>query len=276
MTVVFAVVAAVGYGISDFLAGSVSRRAAVTQVTTAVQLAALVPAMVVALASGTAPSWSAIGWGALAGAGVTVGSLALYRGLAEGRMSVVAPVSAIAGAVLPVLIGPLTGERLYATAIVGIAVGVPAVVLVAAAPSGGEPRSGGSPLRDLVFGTVGGLGFSVMYVGYGLAEETSAWPVAVSLMVSATSMAVIALVGTGRVTPESLKLPLLAGIVAGTAALFFRSAASGGALAVTSIITSLYPGVTVLLAALALREPIGRIRACGLALTLVAVVLIGL
>jgi drug/metabolite transporter (DMT)-like permease len=115
-----------------------------------------------------------------------------------------------------------------------------------------------------------------MYVGYGLADETSAWPVAVSLLVSATAMAVIAVVATGRLTPAGLRLPLVAGIVAGTSALFFRSAASGGALAVSSIVTSLYPGVTVLLAALVLREPIGRLRACGLALTLVAVVLIGL
>jgi drug/metabolite transporter (DMT)-like permease len=191
-------------------------------------------------------------------------------------MSVVAPVSAVAGATLPVLIGPLTGERLYATAIVGIAVGIAAVLLVATAPSGGEPRPGGGPLRDLAFGVVGGLGFSVMYVGYGLADGTSAWPVAVSLLVSATAMAVVAVVTTGRLTPAALGLPLVAGVAAGTSALFFRSAASGGALAVSSIVTSLYPGVTVLLAALVLREPIGRLRACGLALTLVAVVLIGL
>ncbi|MCW2610293.1 MAG: EamA family transporter [Cryptosporangiaceae bacterium] len=284
MTLALALVAAVGYGISDFLAGLSCRRAPVTQVTAAVQLAALVPAVGIAVASGTAPSWSVVGWGALAGGGVAIGSVALYLGLSRGRMSVVAPVSAVAGAALPVLIGPLTGERLYATAIVGIAVGIPAVLLVATAPSGGgeprpgggEPRPGGGPLRDLAFGVVGGLGFSVMYVGYGLADETSAWPVAVSLLVSATAMAVMAVVATGRLTPAALRLPLLAGIVAGTSALFFRSAASGGALAVSSIVTSLYPGVTVLLAALVLREPIGRLRACGLALTLVAVVLIGL
>jgi drug/metabolite transporter (DMT)-like permease len=277
MTLALALVAAVGYGISDFLAGLSCRRAPVTQVTAAVQLAALVPAVGIAVASGTTPSWSVVGWGALAGGGVAIGSVALYLGLSRGRMSVVAPVSAVAGAALPVLIGPLTGERLYATAIVGIAVGIPAVLLVATAPSGGgEPRPGGGPLRDLAFGVVGGLGFSVMYVGYGLADETSAWPVAVSLLVSATAMAVIAVVATGRLTPAALRLPLVAGIVAGTSALFFRSAASGGALAVSSIVTSLYPGVTVLLAALVLREPIGRLRACGLALTLVAVVLIGL
>jgi drug/metabolite transporter (DMT)-like permease len=276
MTLALALVAAVGYGISDFLAGVSCRRAPVTQVTAAVQLAALVPAVGIAVASGTTPSWSVVGWGALAGGGVAIGSVALYLGLSRGRMSVVAPVSAVAGAALPVLIGPLTGERLYATAIVGIAVGIPAVLLVATAPSGGGESRPGGPLRDLAFGVVGGLGFSVMYVGYGLADETSAWPVAVSLLVSATAMAVIAVVATGRLTPAALRLPLVAGIVAGTSALFFRSAASGGALAVSSIVTSLYPGVTVLLAALVLREPIGRLRACGLALTLVAVVLIGL
>jgi drug/metabolite transporter (DMT)-like permease len=276
MTLALALVAAFGYGISDFLAGLSCRRAPVTQVTAAVQLAALVPAVGFAVASGTAPSWPVVGWGALAGAGVAIGSVALYLGLARGRMSVVAPVSAVAGATLPVLIGPLTGERLYATAIVGIAVGIPAVLLVATAPSGGEPRPGGGPLRDLAFGVVGGLGFSVMYVGYGLADGTSAWPVAVSLLVSATAMAVVAVVTTGRLTPAALGLPLVAGVAAGTSALFFRSAASGGALAVSSIVTSLYPGVTVLLAALVLREAIGRLRACGLALTLVAVVLIGL
>jgi drug/metabolite transporter (DMT)-like permease len=275
MTLVLALVAAVGYGISDFLGGFASRRAAVVQVTAAVQLAALVPALGVALAGGAAPTWSAAGWGSLAGAGVAAGSFALYRGLAGGRMTIVAPVSAVAGAILPVLIGPLTGELLYATAIVGIAVGIPAVILIAMAPGGGEPRSGGNPLRDVAFGVVSGLCFSVMYVAYGLAEATSAWPVAVSLLVSATAMAVLAVVATGRVTPVALALPLAAGAVAGTAALFFRSAASGGALAVSSIITSLYPGVTVLLAAVALREPIGRIRACGLVLALVAVVLIG-
>ena len=110
MSLYFALPGALSYGLADFAGGLATRRAPVFVVTAVVQVAglvALLPAM--PLAGGTL-SWAAVGWGVLAAAGGTGGLLLYLRALAVGPMGVVAPLSAVVGAGLPLLVGLLAGS----------------------------------------------------------------------------------------------------------------------------------------------------------------------
>src|SRR4051812_50168373 len=148
MSVVFALPAALAFGLADFAGGIVARRNPVLVVAAVMQatgLVALLPAL--ALLPG---AWSigAVGTGAAAGI-AGVGGLLLYlRGLAVGPMGLVAPLSAVVGAGLPLAIGMLGGERPGPLAWVAIGVALVAIVLApAGGPGAGGPRAGAAPGR---------------------------------------------------------------------------------------------------------------------------------
>src|SRR5689334_13873653 len=111
MGVVLALGAAIAYGLSDFVGGLASRRTTPWPVAFLAAVGGLVGAAGIALVRGGDPVAADLAWGAAAGVGSGAGSVFLYRGLATGRMSVVAPVSAVGAAVLPVVVGLATGER---------------------------------------------------------------------------------------------------------------------------------------------------------------------
>src|SRR4051794_9809847 len=141
MAVLLGLLAALSYGASDFSAGLGSRRLAPGPVTLMVQALAVVTALVgVVLLPGDGPAGDALAWGALAGVGSALGTLALYRGLAVGAMSPVAACSAVLAAVLPALVGLLSGDRLSFLVALGIVIALPAIALVSwsGGPSGGS------------------------------------------------------------------------------------------------------------------------------------------
>src|SRR5687767_11341729 len=111
MVVILSLCAALAYGLSDFVGGLLTRRASAWAVAGTSQAAATVLAFGILIArsgeSGSAP----LLWGVLGGIGSGIGNVSIYRGLAGGRMAVVAPVSAMAAAALPALVGLATGER---------------------------------------------------------------------------------------------------------------------------------------------------------------------
>ena len=111
MALVLSLCAAVAYGLSDFVGGVVTRRASAWAVAATSQAAASVLTIVLAATNLGDPTVSDLWWGALAGLGSGAGNVLIYQGLARGRMAVVAPLSAVAAAALPVLVGLSTGER---------------------------------------------------------------------------------------------------------------------------------------------------------------------
>ena len=130
--VVLSLCSAVAYGLSDFLGGLFARRANVWAVSAASQgTAAMLTALLVA-GNLDESSSAALAWGVLGGLGSGAGNVLIYRGRAQSRMAVVAPISAIAAAALPVLVGFATGERLVRAQGIGLALGLAAVVLIAA------------------------------------------------------------------------------------------------------------------------------------------------
>lgn len=265
---------AASWGAGDFTGGLASRRAPVLGVLVVGQATGTALVALAALLAGeTRPSAAALAWAALAGASGAVGLGALYRGLAVGRMAVVAPVSAVLAAAIPVLAGAI-GEGLPpAATLAGFALALAGIWLVAGA--GGSEAAGGR--AGLGLALVAGLGFGgflvLMHRG---AEEGAFWPLccargtAVALSLSA------ALALRRRWAPPRAALPLLLGsgaLDAGGNA-FFVLAGRAGRLDVAAVLSSLYPAATVVLAALVLRERVSRRQGAGLAAALAAIVLI--
>jgi drug/metabolite transporter (DMT)-like permease len=275
MAILFALLAALGYGSSDFCAGLLSRRYAPEPVSGIVILVELLTTIVgVILVGGHGPRPGALEWGALSGLGGGGGTLLLYRGLAAGDMAVTATLSAVIAAVVPALVGIALGDHLAIAAVVGIAAAVPAIALVSWQPSS---RAGGSR-AGAAYGLLAGCGFALLFIALDRAGTRSgAWPLlpgqTVGLLV-VTPGAVRGLRRGTRLRTRDLSLAVAAGVVVGTAALIYLAATGHGALAIVAVVTSLYPAFTVLLARIVLSERWSRRQAVGLLIAVVAVVLV--
>jgi len=273
MVVALALGAALAYGLSDFLGGLAARRLHVTIVTLVVQAAGAVLALAVAVGAGAASSGTVAAWGAVAGVGSAVGTLALYRGLAVGRMAVVAPVSAVTTAAIPAVVGIIGGEQLSALGWVGVAVAVPATVLVSRVPDSHEGPTG---VREAL---LAGVGFAVLFLGLHRAGTgAGTWPVAWEMVVSTALLVPFAWVAwRGPQRGSWSRTPVLTALVGSVLVLagsqLFLVASSHG-LAIASVVTSMYPAFTVLLAIGVLRERTGPAQAVGLGLAAASVALL--
>jgi len=212
-----------------------------------------------------------VGWSVATGVAGVIGISALYAGLAAGRMSVVAPVTGVLAAVIPVAVGIVLEGLPGAEVLVGIGLALIAVVLVSRV--GGE-TSGSSGLRfALVAGCALGL-FNVL-----IAQVTPGLVFGPLAILRATQALLI--VGFIVVARASWRLPgsivpgvLLIGVLDMSGNAFFIAARQAGELAIAATLSSLYPVTTTILAALVLRERIGRSHAVGIALAGLAVALI--
>jgi drug/metabolite transporter (DMT)-like permease len=277
--VLLALASAAAYGLSDFLGGLFAKRHSAWTIALWGQLGALLTAGVVALAVGGAPLPVDLLWAVVAGVGSALGGAFLYRGLAGGRMSVVAPISAVVSAAVPVAAGVAAGERPAPLAWAGIAVGLVAIWLVARSPDPAEARPRGRTGASIRDGVLAGAGFGLAFAAIGqVREEAGLWPNAVSMLV-----AVVVLLGTALIVRAPLTLPprraglaLLPGVLGALALTLFLLASQQGLLTVVAVISSLYPATTVILAAAVLRERIHPGQAIGLAACATAVALVAL
>jgi drug/metabolite transporter (DMT)-like permease len=277
MAVLLALLSALVWGASDFCGGLASRRSTAYAVVIGSQAIGLVALFAVLPAIGGSVVPADMAWGAAAGVCGSTGLVVFYRAMAHGVMSVVAPVTSVCAAAVPVLAGVVFGERIGVAAAVGIVLALVAVVLVAA--EGGlrslrtvRPAGLGAPLFA---GAMFGLFFVLLHrtgSGAGL------WPLVPARLVSVLLVGVVVLARREKLPlPRSAVLPLvLAGVgdMAGNA--LFLLASQRGDLAITGVLASLYPASTVLLAQLVLRERLARSQAAGLATAAAAVVLIAL
>lgn len=274
MAILLGLCAALLYGGSDFGGGLATRRVGTFAVNLAgsVAAAALIWA-VLAVSHGTAPTPRAIAWGLVSGLGGATGSLVLYRGLARGRMSVVGPVSAVGSATVPVIVALALGERPGVSAAAGVLVALPAIALVASTGSG--TRGG---LRSaLLDGLTAGAAFGLMFVALAQAgQHAGLWPVASEQTSSLLVVLVAAIVSHAPLglTVRNALPPALLGVAGVVATLSYFYATRFGTLATVAILTSLYPGVTVVLARVVLRERFGTVQRVGLGLCAFAVIAI--
>src|SRR5262245_43800411 len=230
-------------------------------------------AVLVAVHGEGPPRLHYLGIAVLAGLCGTVGLAALYRGLAVGDMSVVAPISATA-AVVPVLVGVATGDRPSAGQGVGIAMALGGVVLVSL-----EPRAGGARGRAAGVGlaVVAALSFGVLLVALDAASEGDPlWSTLVMRSTSLTLFVVAALVVRPSFALAAADVGALAviGLLDAGGNALFALASTRGLLTVVAVLAQLYPVVTVLLARFLLGERVSGSQRVGVAGALAGVALI--
>jgi drug/metabolite transporter (DMT)-like permease len=285
LAILLALASAFSYGGSDFAAGLASRRISVMMVSFLATSASLLLTLAVLPAVAAAnPTAAALTWGAVAGLGGMGGAIALYLGFRRAEFSVAGPLSAVSAAGLSVIAGVLLGERPSALSLTGIGIALPAIVLVslAASPSANADRK---PLAGVAAGLTAGAGFALLFVGLDRAGSASGlWPVlsgqAAEVLVLGVVLAAIRgfsnhPFGTGR-RLATAALAVITGLTGGAGTILYFLATHHGFLAITAVLTSLYPAVTIALARLLASEKLSAARLAGLILAGLAVTLIAL
>ena len=221
------------------------------------------------------PSWTAVGWAALAGSAGIVALGAFYRALAIGTMSVVAPISATAAAV-PVLVGLAEGERPGGLQIAGMAAALAGVILASREPV----EEGCPPANRAAIGLalVAAAGFGTFFVGIDRASATAEvpWVIVVQRCCSVSLLVIATLVVRPSLPRDGASLLVLAavGLLDLGANGLYALATTHGLLSVVSVLGSLYPAVTVVLARFVLAERIARVQEVGVVLALAGVIAI--
>lgn len=282
-----ALVAALFYGVGDFVGGAASRRASALSVLLVSIPLGLVCVTAIAVVEGGTPDARGLGWGLASGLASGAGFLAFYRALAQGPMSVVAPVAALAGTIVPVAAGLALGERPNAGALAGVALCVGAIGLVSVERGGG--RSSRGPTGGPVLALIGGAGFGVFFVLLRQAGEGGGlWPLVTSRagVFAVVLGAVVVLGATGRRSQRAglrglrdgrtLALVVGAGVLDVVANVAYFKASTAGLLTVVAVLTSLYPAITVLLARIMHGERLRLVQRVGLGVALTGVALVTL
>jgi uncharacterized membrane protein len=273
LAVLLSLIAATSYGLGDFVGGTLSKRTSPWAVVLVAQSTGALAVLVVALVRGGDPHGVDYLWAVGAGVCNGIGTTFLYRGLSSGRMGVVAPISGVGAAALPVLVGVAAGERPGVLVWLGIAAALPGIWLVSREP--GAPA--GAPAQGFVDGVLAGVGFGGLFVCLAqIPEEAGFLPLALNQVVATIAVVVVASAVRAPWVPRDpvVALATASGVLGALATLTFLMATQTGFLTVAAVITSLYPAVTVILAAAVLREHVHKGQAYGLVFCLAAVALV--
>ena len=262
------------WGTADFLGGVSARRLPLVTVSLVSQAAGLVfVALVVAFQGGGPAESGAVTFGLAGGFVGALGLSALYRALAIGRMSLVAPTAALSGTI-PVAWGLLRGDRPGPVQLLGVVLAIAGIVLAARTPD----HTGSRNTRGLGLALVAAvtLGAFVVFLDEA-ARSDPAWAALMVRTGAITVLGVVALVTRPSlaVGPTDATRLISLGVLDNAGNLAFAYAAyAGGMLALTSVLGSLYPVATVLLARFVLHERLARLQAVGVAAALAGVALI--
>jgi drug/metabolite transporter (DMT)-like permease len=280
MVTILASLAAVLYGTADFLGGAASRRATAISLLAVNTPAGVALMVVVALvAGGPPPAGGSLAWGAVGGAAGGAGLIIFYAGLAAGPMSVVAPVSALAGTLLPVGVALAGGERPGVAVLAGSALCLAAIALVSMEPNGSRVVSARAT-RGLLTGLVSGVMFGLFFVCIRNAGHAGGlWPLVAS---RGAGMAVaFGAAAWTRTRPvwwgrdrTAFWMALASGSVDVTANVAYLLATQRGMFSLAVVLTALYPAVTVLLARVVLGERMRPVQRAGLVLAAAGIVLV--
>ncbi len=281
LAALFGLSGAIVYGAADFFGGLSSRRVGAVRAAALAALAGLAVLVLALPLLGARWSGDALVFGALSGVAGAVALSLLYACLAIGPMSVLAPITALVSAVVPMGWGFLRGERVGPLGSIGLAAALVAVVLVALVP---ERTAARATPRGVAMAIGSGSMIGVFLVLLDAAPDDSGIvPLLANRSANALLMsaAVGALVLAQRRAPlrdarRGVWLALLCGALDAVANALLLAGVRTGELTVVSVLTALYPAGTIVLAALVLGERISRVQAIGLMLALAAAVLLAL
>ena len=268
------------WGVGDFAGGKATQQAAALPVAWVSKLVSLPLLAVYLLAMYVPPVRASLAWGALAGAFGMVGLMLFYRALSAGAMTVVAPVTAVTSAAIPVVVGLVDGERPPAVRLAGVACALVAIALVSLARPQPGQRVVVTPAL-VGWSVLSGAGFALFFVFTARASDAAAgqaglWPIGASqlcgLLVGAVLL--LALRPGGWPRAGSLRWALLAGPLDMTANVLFLLAARRGDLSIVAPLGALYPVTTVVLAMIVDHERVRSVQVVGLVLAVAALLLV--
>ena len=271
LTAALALAAAASWGVGDFLGGLKSRSLSPIAVLIVAQPIGLALLAIWVAARGEGPPGSSVLWACLAAVLGTTGLVAFYRGMAAGALSIVAPIAG-AGAAIPVVWGLARGDHPSGLQELGFVAAFAGVILASF-----ERRPQATRLAaGAGWAVIAMLAFGAYYIPMHAASHGDfLWAAFVFRLTSTTLIACAWLVLRPR-RARRADLPVLAsiGVLDTGGNVFFAAASSRGLVSVVSVLASLYPVVTVLLARAVLHERVHRSQELGIALALGGIVLI--
>jgi drug/metabolite transporter (DMT)-like permease len=293
-TVLLSLLAALLYGISDFAGAVGARRLRVLPGTTITYVSAFAALLIALPIVGGAWSGESVLWGAIAGVAAIAGFLAFYAALAAGPISLAAPLIAVLGSLVPVIIALAAGERLSIPAWIAIFLAIFGAALISVAKPGAPT---GIPRKTIVLSVIAGILLGLSIVALDRAPQDSGVTAAVvEIAVGVVLLAVI--LGAARVSgaarralsmldeeQEEARLPSAGrarlasaggGILLGIANALLLAALQSGSLAVVSVLIGLYPVGTILLARIVYQERLSLVQGSGVVVALAASVLLAL
>jgi len=280
LSVALAALSGLIWGVGDFSGGKASQRAAVLPVVWISKLVSLPLLAIYLIATYVPVTPVGVVWGGLAGIAGVVGLVLFYRALSAGAMTVVAPVTGVTSAAIPVVVGLVAGERPPASRLLGVGCALLAIALVSLAPHPAGQRQ--IVTRRLVLAALGaGTGFALFFILLAVAGKAAGGLVGLWLIVGSqlSSLVILALLlMLNRPGPWPRQAALRWTIVSGpcdmTANALYLLATRGGDLSIVAPIAALYPVTTVILALIIEHERLRGIQAAGLVFAVVALILV--
>lgn len=273
-SVFFGLLSALTWGAGDFFGGVATKRAHPFTVVHVAEWVGAVVLVALALLFGEAlPTGTALLWSASAGLVGAVGLVTLYTALAAGHMGIVAALSAVVSALVPIIVAALTDGLPAPLQMLGFGVGLAAIWLLTSS----HDRT--VKPRELWLALIAGLGFGFYFVLVDRAvTEGVFWNLAFARSLAGVVLLVILLATRRPLLPPRPVLPINTanGALDAGGNLFFALAAQSGRLDIAAVVASLYPATTVLLARLVLQERLNRLQTVGAVAALAAVVLVTL
>ncbi len=275
MEIVVALAAASVYGVADYCGGRASRTVSPITVTAIGQAAAFVVLVLLALGSGVpiAPlnDWV---WGAMAGVAGATGLLAFYRAMGSGFMTVVAPISAVMMASVPVVVGLAQGERPSVIGLIAIPLGIFSVAMIS---DFFGPNHRRAPRNVILMALVSGTTFGSLFV---MLEHTSdgsgLWPVVAMRTASVPYMAIVVLTTRQSIRSSRKHVGIIigSGVMDSIANVLYLIAVRNGLMTVVAVIIAMYPASTLALATGLDKEQVHPLQIGGIALAAVSLVML--
>lgn len=282
-----ALATAAGFGAGDFFAGLAARRQRPLAIAVTVQAVGVLTLSLAVVAVGGAPGPAEVGWGAAGGLALGVGTLVYFRALAIGRMGIVATVTAVLAALVPVATGLAAGERPEPLAWLGIAVVLVSIGLIAG--GGGRLEAGGDialghasvpPASGLADAALAGVCFGLFTVGVSTgASAGGAWWTALAASGASLTVLLVLALATRlrwRFGRTDAAATVAAGLLGAVASVTLVLATTRGLLALVAVIASLSPAPTMVLARVVLGERVRLAQLLGVTLALAGVVMISI
>jgi len=275
LSVAFGLLSAILWGAGDFTGGLASRRTGAFRVVFFGEIVGMLVLVPLAMTVGEDfPDQVSLMQAALAGALGTLGLVLLYHALAVGSMSIAAPVSALMAGILPVVVGSIAEGIPSGLVLMGFTFALLAVWFVS--QDRDQPRNLLAHISELRLPLFAGIGFGCYFVlMHSAARDSTIWPMVVS---RSGGLAVIGLFmltrrDSFRVARAAWWIIVLNGLLDIGGNAFFILAGQSGRMDVSAVLSSLYPGVTVILAGAVLKERLSPMQWVGIGAALVAIVL---